>query len=113
MDYTWESPLPLSLAPSIGFLFKPNKRRNKKVTKRSTSQMFDHAQALRLTSPRTIAVVSMMFGDCSIDVVCCGGGGETLKREPGLEPLAAVTSLTAEEPTPLLEADSSRRGREG
>ena len=76
--------------------------------------MLDHAEALRLTSPRTIAVVSMTFGDCSILVVCSGGGGgETMKRERESEPLAAVTSSAAEEPTQFLEADSSRRDREG
>ena len=80
------------------------------MPKRPTSQMLDHAQALQLTSPRTIAVVSMTFGDCSILVFCSGGGGgETLKRGQESEPLAAVTSSPAEEPTPFLEADSSKR----
>ena len=75
--------------------------------------MLDHAQALRLTSPRTIAVVSMMCEGCSIAVVC-GGGGETLNRVRESDPLAAVTPSAAEEPTPpFLEADSSRRDREG
>ena len=74
--------------------------------------MLDHAQGLPLTSPRTIAVVSMTFGDCSIVVVCSGGGGETLKRERESEPLAAVKAV-AEEPTPFLEADSSKRDLEG
>ena len=52
----------------------------------------------------------MTCGECSI-VVVCGGGGETLKPERELEPLAAVTSsAAAEEPTQFLEeADPSKR----
>ena len=102
----WKAPLHLLLAPSNGVRSERNKAKRWAV---DTPNLLKgrtrfHSFFDSLTSPKTIAVVSMMFDDCSI--VGEGTPFETLKPSAWESEL----SITAAEEPPLpLETDSSKR----